>query len=428
VVLGLDLSNQEQVNALYTGVTRFVALDLSGCTGGEAALLAGLPGYGWKEKDSLKKHLVSLILPESVHIIPFPVTSNNEPAYQHKVTSYSWNNTYGLFYEFTFLRSVEMPGVTEIGQYSFYGCTALARVVAPEIAKLGDNAFAGCAALAEMSIAPENTAYVFVDGKLMNKSQTTLILYAGATDDMTLPATITKIGNSAFAENNVITTLVLPGIVTIADNAFESCTSLKTVDLPDATTLQKSAFSGCSSLTSISIPQLSSIGPAVFAGCAALVEITLAADNPKYASANGLLLSADKTTLIAYPNAEKGMNIPASVKKIGASAFQNPTKLPTKMDLRGITEIGMRSFWNNFTLSEVSLPDITVIGDAAFSYGSVKAVILPAKAPALGENAFSGSNGAVFYVPDSAASNYGAGVDGWTDELRAKVKPLSQKP
>jgi hypothetical protein len=34
----------------------------------------------------------------------------------------------------------------------------------------------------------------------------------------------------------------------------------------------------------------------------------------------------------------------------------------------------------------------------------------------------------VFYVPDRAVANYGNGVEGWTDELKAKVKPLSQKP
>ena len=77
----------------------------------------------------------------------------------------------------------------------------------------------------------------------------TLVNYTGKDDIITLPNTIERIGNEAFANNNNLLKVVIPSSVKYIDfAAFENCRNLKKVVIPDSVrSIGMSAFSGCAS-------------------------------------------------------------------------------------------------------------------------------------------------------------------------------------
>lgn len=80
--------------------------------------------------------------------------------------------------------------------------------------------------------------------------------FAGATDltSVTLPSTLTSIGDMAF-RYAAITSITLPSaLTTISDNAFDGCASLTAIEIPSSvTTIKSNAFKDTTSLTTITI-------------------------------------------------------------------------------------------------------------------------------------------------------------------------------
>jgi hypothetical protein len=74
-----------------------------------------------------------------------------------------------------------------------------------------------------------------------------------------------------------LTSITIPNSVTsIGNGAFSDCSSLTSITIPNSvTSIDGLAFSGCSSLTSITIgSSVTSIGNYAFSGCSSLIEIT----------------------------------------------------------------------------------------------------------------------------------------------------------
>lgn len=289
------------------------------------------------------------------------------------------------------LTAIDLPtSVTQIDAYAF-SSTGLTAVTLPKhLRKLGLSAFSGCTALKSVFIplSLQNTSNPFRNCKALTDvtfedGRTELpdtLLEDSGIRQFTVPQTVTKIGDSAFAGCTQLTAITLPaGLRELGSGAFSGCTALTGVALPDSlTALGYGAFANCTALTAAEFP--AGITPAswrnssdmlrnctslrsvklpktvpfldddFFAGCTALEQIVLPDSVTKIGSNlfNGCTALTDvtlSTNLQAIPaNTFYGcaslqkLVAPYAVTKIGKNAFANCTSLTELTLLRNVTE------------------------------------------------------------------------------------------
>ena len=88
---------------------------------------------------------------------------------------------------------------------------------------------------------------------------------------------VTGISMGAF-QNTRVQSVTLPDTITsIGDGAFVDCVLLKSITIPESvTSIGQAAFSGCVSLTSVDIPKnVSTVGVAAFVNCFTLADLSL---------------------------------------------------------------------------------------------------------------------------------------------------------
>ncbi len=187
--------------------------------------------------------------------------------------------------------------------------------------------------------------------------------------------------------------VVIPeGVTTIGYKAFDDCSSLSSVVIPEGvTTIEDKAFDGCSSLNSVVIPEgVTTIGDGAFCGCHKLMQFIVSERNSNFYSQNGVLLSKDGKTLIAWSSAEGDVVIPGGVMTIGGDAFRDCTSLSSLVIPKGVTTIGDEAFSGCSSLSSVVIPEgVTTIGWKAF-YGcsSLSSVVIPDSVKTICRNTF----------------------------------------
>ena len=101
--------------------------------------------------------------------------------------------------------------------------------------------------------------------------------YGACFSSITIPTSVSAIGNYAFAYNECLTSITIPDSVqTMGEYAFNRCTNLETVHLGTGLTrLQTSTFVNCGSLTGITIPSgITQLDGGVFYYCSGLTEMT----------------------------------------------------------------------------------------------------------------------------------------------------------
>ena len=274
---------------------------------------------------------------------------------------------------------------------------------------------------------------------ITNNGTITITGFTGPGGDVTIPDTIngypvTSIGNLAFAYCTNLTGVTIGDSVTsIGDYAFYSCTSLTSVTIGNGVT---------------------SIGDGAFLYCSSLTAITVAALNPAYSSADGILFDKNQTLLIQCPGGEAGIvvipngvtsigdeaflycanltgvTIPNTVTSIGDEAFELCSSLTTVLMSSNLTSIGNYAFHDCYDLTNVTIPNsvtsigdeafafcydltsitipngVTSIGDGAFFYcSSLTSVTIPNSVTSIGNSAFSDCSGLTnATIPDSVTS------------------------
>lgn len=188
-----------------------------------------------------------------------------------------------MFFAVKSLREYAIPSsVSEIIQEAFYNCRHLKTLVLPlRLKSVNGHHFSNCDSLYSISV-DEKNPYLCSDGSaLYNKDKSELVFVYHTVRKMSIPSSVTKIGDYAFYNCTNLTSIELPsGVTEIGDYAFYNCTNLSSLTLPSGVKeIGFSAFQGCKSLTSVTIPSgVKYISSFTFYGCESLRFINLPSD------------------------------------------------------------------------------------------------------------------------------------------------------
>jgi hypothetical protein len=200
---------------------------------------------------------------------------------------------------------------------------------------------------------------------------------------ISLPSTVVKIGESAFAYCGLTTMTIPTSVTSIDESAFYQCSALQSINIPSTVSvIATRLFSGCSGLLTITIPtSISSIGDGAFASCSSLTAINIPTSVTSIGG--GVFTDCNGLTIIS---------LPSSITTIGEVLFYNCKNLTTVTIPSSITSIGMSAFTNCKNLQSVTIPEsVTSIGEMAFSDCSgLTTINIPSSDTLIGEAAFSG--------------------------------------
>ena len=315
----------------------------------------------------------------------------------------------------TGLETITLPAsLTEIGAAAFRNCTALTGIaIGDNVTAIGDYAFENCTSLATVVFSSGNTieklgnspyieSAIFRNTKALKSivlpNSVKVIganLFEGSgIESVQLPESLTAISEYAFTGCKNLKNLVVPNsVVAIYDYAFYDCEALTNVTLGSSVeSLGTAIFVNCTSLESLSIPaSVKSIAGNIFINCPKLANIAFDSANTSYVYENGMLMDADKFTLIYYSPTITTTSpiIPSTVRVFAAGAFYGSQiqsiTLPDTM-----TEIPDMLFMGSKKLKTITLPlGITKIGDKAFmGCAALTTVTIPASVTEVGEYAF----------------------------------------
>ena len=146
-------------------------------------------------------------------------------------------------------------GVTYIGTSAFDSTAATTVTVPASVTSIGKSAFGWCLNLTDIKIANGNTSYVFENGVLFSAGKTVLHTYLASNSSETyiIPDTVTAIEHSAFAGCMNLTGVTIPAGVTAIDvYTFGGCLNLAEVTIPaGVASIGVSAFAFCSKLADV---------------------------------------------------------------------------------------------------------------------------------------------------------------------------------
>ena len=240
--------------------------------------------------------------------------------------------------------------------------------------------------------------------------------------EIVVPNTVERLGNSVFASMKSLESVEFEGnLIEIGARAFSSCNALKQVRLPDTVkSIGNAAFRG-SGIESIVVPaSVEEIGGAAFARCLSLYNIDLDPNNEHFCVVDGVLFSADKKTLCAFPSAREGSyTTPNYVEAVAVGSFSG-SKLTSITVSEGVKQVGDAAFDSCDNLRQVDLPSsLEVIGDHAF--GSLLGNIEMLNRPPHIDKIWVGPN--VSYIGDNAFAEHDIGsieVDGGNAKYSSK--------
>ncbi len=188
-------------------------------------------------------------------------------------------------------------------------------------------------------------------------------------------------------------------VVGIDDGAFAN-SPITSITIPNSvTSIGNGVFNGCKSLTSITIPNsVTNIGSGeykygcwegLFSGCSSLKSIIVKEGNPVYDSrnnCNAIVETATNTLVVGC----QSTNMPSSITSIGPGAFAGLENLTSIYIPNSIMSIGDAAFQNCFTLTSITITNsVTSIGSNAFhNCNDLKSITIPNSVTSIGYAAF----------------------------------------
>jgi len=338
--------------------------------------------------------------------------------------------------------------ISFIGKQAFYGCESIKNLTLGEgIITIGANAFKTCSSVVTLKILSNNISdcgegifeecylnnVVFPAGMQVIPDKLFSKAHFASSASITIPATVTEIGDNAFAGSKTVPTNITSvkfesgsQLESIGKNAFTYCTAIVDIKIPDTVVdIGASAFSYCVNLKEIIIPEnVSKIGSSAFLGCEVLTTIKYNAiavtssskDIFKNCNIHTILIGNKVTMIPAYLfyGAKFSINqttqeavpveiyLPVSLSRIGEYSFANIVNLSAVHFGEGcvLSVIGTSAFSECTGLKTITLPDtVSEIGNYAFAgCESLTSFELPQGLVTLGSSAFKGCNNISSYV------------------------------
>ncbi|MBO4940107.1 MAG: leucine-rich repeat protein [Clostridia bacterium] len=288
----------------------------------------------------------------------------------------------------TSLEEVDISGLHMSGQQVFAGCISLTNIKTGKFTAIGDSMFEGCTSLREKVVlsTPKIGNYAFKDcvnlsGVSFKSPEGETLKFdigAGAFENCGSNLTgnftaefngeiIRTIGEKAFANASLKEVGEINGLESIGGNVFIG-TYVKKFTLTDTMDLTAMRLSG--------VP---------FAG----IELIVADGSTKYTMKNGVLYNQDKTAaLFINPSVSGELNLPASVKEIGAYAFANSNV--TKVTLVNVEKIGEYAFSGSKLQTIIfGNSEISELAEGTFYNSALQAIELPNSVKTIGVRALS---------------------------------------
>ena len=301
---------------------------------------------------------------------------------------------YNLYLDGELVTDLVIPdGTTEIKDYVFEGGRCFKSVTIPNsVTFIGKRAFSGCTDLTAVNIS-DLPAWMNINfaTSASNPLYTptnvyhNLYLNGELVTDLVIPDGTTEIKDYAFAYGN-FKSVTIPGSVTsIGNGAFENCTNLTSIEIPNSVTIIDAGAFVRSGLTSVEIPgNVTSIGSRAFWDCANLSSVAML---------DGVVSIGP----LAFSQCENliSVEIPGSVTSIGQSAFAGCTKLESVVIPNSVTSIESSTFASCYSLSSVTIPNsVTSIGHNAFrDCRSLTSLTIPNSVTTIENSAFRGCTG-----------------------------------
>ena len=261
-----------------------------------------------------------------------------------------------------------------IEENAFQYCTNLASVTIPaSVTQIGNGAFYYCNQLNAVYYTGslEQWCGITFADRWANPLYYANNLYINNTllTDLVIPNSVTQIGDYIFAGAECLTSLTIHNAVTVIDTgAFYECSGLTSLSIPNSVTaIRQSAFYGCTGLCYVSVPSsVTSVGSNAFYGVGFVHYEDEEFEDVGYYE--DYLIYEDSATLIGCcKSAEGEIVIPSTVRWIGQRCFKNCSGITSVIIPNSVRYINEETFSGCTNLTSVTIgSSVSNIKEEAF--------------------------------------------------------------
>lgn len=364
------------------------------------------------------------------------------------------------------LKNVSFPNkLLSIGEDAFNNAKKLERLDLSntDINTFGNNSFQDTTMLKTIYLPNTDTLTVIGSGAFLNSGITGLAKKSTPTSDavITLPATVGKLGNGAFANTKIkgfdMSAVTSKTLTTLPADFFNNATSLETVKLSNAIkTIGEDAFAGATNLKTIDLSNtvVETIGVNAFKDATMLTTVTLPTTATLKTIGNNAFTNSGLNTLGSKPSGNDAtlttnkVELPTSVTTLGTGVFSNSDVV--NVDLSKPTSTTMSTlpastFEGAVNLASVTLKnELSTIGENAFkNAANLKTVTTPNQVASravvenkvqfgsnlktIGNNAFGNSGITEVALSGSGLTEIGTNVFSNASQLKTVVLPSGLK-